>query len=145
MNSKSTTQRIGRAAGERRWIYGLMQLALALAAAAQIGCSQVGGSDAVDGDVASSRAMAVDQAMQFARSLQRAREACSDAGIPSPLTCANLEDVRQPQDRRATELAKAAYAIRDGFFKACEQHQTRGECRRLLRDAFASEANRSTK
>jgi hypothetical protein len=122
-----------------------MQLALALAAAAQIACSQGGGSDAVDGDVASSRAIAVDQAMQFARSLHRAREACSGAGISSPLTCANLEEVRSPQERRATELAKAAYVIRDGFFKDCEQHETRAECRRLLRDAFASQANRATK
>ena len=144
MNSKSTTQRIGGPAGVRRWVYGLMQLALALAAAAQIGCSQGGGSDAVDGDVASSRPIAVDQAMQFARSLHRAQEACSDAGISSPLTCANLEEVRSPQERRATELAKAAYAIRDGFFRDCEQHATRGECRRLLHGAFASQATRGT-
>jgi len=134
--AKATSGRLG---------HPRLLLVLAVAAVVHTGYSLGVASDASTTDITWSRSASAGEALNVAQSLGRAREVCVDVGIASALTCANLEEVSSVQERRASELAKAAYASRNAFSTACEQHQTRLECRRLLRVAIAARANRDTR
>jgi len=145
MSSNGTTSVTAKATSGRVRHHRLLLVALAVAVALHTGCSLGSASDAVTNDVAWSRAATAQEAMNVAQSLARAREVCVEVGIASALTCANLEEVSSVQERRASAHARAAYASRNDFFTACEQHNTRLECRSLLREAIAARANRDTK